>query len=939
MNKNALIKSVCTLTFLTGTFLNYAQNKEQHIRDVQIISYNTETKLPELMKFTAESSVSEKDFAAWMNTQFKFKAGIELREYQSEQDELGFKHKRYQQYCNNYPIEGATLIAHSKQGQLESVNGEYYSEITAPVQPVLSEKQALQKALNKVQAKKYMWENKADEQLMRTAFNKPSFTYYPKGELVIVKNTENKFSLAYKFNIYAEEPLYRAYVYVDAVQGNIIGEQSILCTIDTPATADTKYSGQQSITTDSYGTSQYRLRESGRGNGIETYNCNSTTSYTNTDFTNTSTSWTGAGTNQAGTDAHWGAERTYDYFKQTFNRNSIDDKGYKLMSYVHYNKNFVNAFWDGQRMTYGDGDPAKGFGVMTGLDVCGHEITHGLVSNTASLGNGEAGALNESFADIFGTCIEKFARPNNYDWKMGPELMTNGKGIRDMSDPNSLQQPDTYKGTYWDAGGEVHINDGPCNYWFYLMCQGGSGTNDINNAYNVTAIGMEDAAKIAYRGLTKYFTSSTNYSSARTYTLKAAVDLFGDCSPQVIACANAWYAVGVGTQYNPAAVTAGFSAAQTNSCTLPSTISFTNTTTYGATYQWDFGDGTTSTQVNPSHTYTQAGTYTVKLSAVGCTNTQDQIVKNAYITINPPAAPTATDGLHCGPGEVLLSANGAGTLVWYDAQGNQVGTGATYTTPILTTTATYYVASSISQAAVTGGPATNTTLGGGSYLNFTHYLVFDALDGLTIKNVDVYTQSAGNRTIELQDANGTILLTKTVNLTNSGKNTVALDFHVNSGIGYRLAATGTTIDMYRNNAGAVYPIAVGSLVSITGTDVSASNPAYYYYFYNWEVQKDPCVSATVSAIATIDPCIGIGELSLQNIQIMPNPAADIIYLSNCPKNMQLKIIDQTARLVQQESTQGVEQYKLDISALANGIYYLQLFSDSGTITKKIRVQH
>jgi hypothetical protein len=593
--------------------------------------------------------------------------------------------------------------------------------------------------------------------------------------------------------------------------------------------------------------------------------------YTNTDFINTSSTWNTTGIDQAATDAHWGAEQTYDFYKQNFNRNSIDGNGYKLLSYVHYSTNFVNAYWDGTEMTYGDGDVSQGFSIMTALDVCGHEITHGLTANTAALGGGEAGALNEGFSDIFGTTIEHFARPNQWDWIIGADITTNHLGIRNMSNPKQFTQPDTYLGTNWDPNGEVHNNNGPCIFWYYLLCQGKSGTNDNGNAYNVSGIGMSDASKIAFRALTVYFTPSTNYTSARAYAIQASTDLFGSCSPQTIACTNAWYAVGVGTQYAASAVATSFSANTTSSCALPAAVQFTNTTANGASYSWTFGDGTGSTLTNPTHNYTQGGTFTVKLVALGCSGGKDSVVKTSYITISAPTVPTVAGAGRCGSGSVTLSANGVGTINWYNSAAADTiqGTGTSFITPIITTTTNDHAASSIPQSPVSGGP--DSTLGPGSYLNFSHYLIFDASDGLTIQSVDVYASGSGARTIELQSSTGATLLSTTVTISTTGKTRVPLNFHVPAGTGYHLAATGTLINFFRNNGGAVFPYTIGSLVSVTGTDVSASNPAYYYFFYDWVIQKDPCLSSAVPVVATIS---GSGaNISVNSVSVCPGTQA------------------------------------------------------------------
>lgn len=574
------------------------------------------TNLPSFIKLAPSHELKQEAFIDWAVYAFNLPAGATFKPYKVEKDELGYTHVRHQQYVNNYPVEGTQVITHSRNGHITMVNGDYYQNFSSNLSAALTEKDALQKALDKVAAKSYMWENAA-----LSAFRGHDYT--PKGELVVVHKkgadySANNMRLAYKFNIYAEVPLYRANVFVDAATGEILDEQNLICTADVVGSAVTKYSGTVTMTCNNAG-SNYTLQETGRGNGIVTKNLSNGTNYGSaTSFTNATSSWTSTGNNQAATDAHWGAEMTYDYYMQVHNRNSIDDNGYALNSFVHYSTNFVNAFWDGTEMTYGDGNTSQGFTIMTALDVCGHEITHGLVSATANLGSGEAGALNEGFADIFGTTIEAFARPSQHDWIMGKDIMPSGTGIRNMSNPNQLQQPDTYQGTYWDASGEVHTNDGPAIYWYYLLCQGGTGTNDNGNAYNVTGLTMAKARLIAFRGLTVYFTSTTNYANARNYTIQAATDIYGACSTELQSTANAWYAVGVGAQYTSTGAVAGYSVGSIPTCGLPVAVTFNNTSTNSSSYAWDFGDGGTSTATTPTHSYAAAGTYTVTLVATGC---------------------------------------------------------------------------------------------------------------------------------------------------------------------------------------------------------------------------------------------------------------------------------------------------------------------------------
>jgi hypothetical protein len=235
---------------------------------------------------------------------------------------------------------------------------------------------------------------------------------------------------------------------------------------------------------------------------------------------------------------------TYDYYKKVHNRNSIDDEGMDVISLVHVGVNYANAFWNGAFMSYGDGRNRNPF---TQIQIVGHELTHGVTQHTASLIYAyESGALNESFSDIFGMTIGYWAGITKSDGSMIWKIIS-----RDLADPNSTHQPDTYLGKYWKTGGSdnggVHTNSQVQNHWYYILCEGESGVNDNGQEYDVEPIGIEKARDIAYRTLVYYLFPGTQYYDARNASLQATADLYGRCSEEYKTVANAWYAVGVGT--------------------------------------------------------------------------------------------------------------------------------------------------------------------------------------------------------------------------------------------------------------------------------------------------------------------------------------------------------------------------------------------------------
>ncbi|OFX57554.1 MAG: hypothetical protein A2046_10830, partial [Bacteroidetes bacterium GWA2_30_7] len=642
---------------------------EKLIQESELILLDDNTGVPTYLKIKKDSFLPFSQFTNWAKEVLKMNSEDDLLQIKSEEDKLGFVHYRFQQTYKNIPVEGGIYISHVKNGQVQTINGKFFKGININITSDIQENTALDKAISHVGAKTYKWQNAEEEVHLKSEKNNNNATYYPKGELVIVPVnfdfTEANFRLAYKFDIYAEEPLSRAYIYVDAINGNIIAKNNRILHTDVTGTAVTKYCGTQSITTDSYAGS-YRLRETSRGGGVETYDLNNGTSYASaTDFTDSDNFWNNvnAQKDEAATDAHFGAEKTYDYFFNEHGRNSFDNLGTKLLSYVHYSYNYVNAFWDGQRMTYGDGDGT--YTPLTSMDVCAHELTHGITEFSAGLiYSGESGALNESFSDIYGSVLEFYATPSYADFLIGEDFSPGGAGFRSMENPNLHNNPDTYDGLYWSYA-EVHNQSGVQNHWFYLLSQGGSGVNDIGNSYSVTGIGWEKAANIAYRNLTVYLTPSSNYNDARFYAIQSAIDLYGECSIETIQTTNAWYAVGVGAVSNTNVIV-GFNASSTFSCNIPSTISFSNSTLNASSYIWTFGDGDTSLLQNPSHTYTSIGTYSVKLVAYGsgaCGSSSDSILKSNYITItnsggpiSPSCSPTTTSYC-CGYGITNVTLN------------------------------------------------------------------------------------------------------------------------------------------------------------------------------------------------------------------------------------------------------------------------------------------
>lgn len=246
--------------------------------------------------------------------------------------------------------------------------------------------------------------------------------------------------------------------------------------------------------------------------------------------------------------AHYNGGEAFEYFLNTFSRNSINGSGGNIISLINVKDenglDMDNAFWNGAAMFYGNGLEVFDSPLAKALDVAGHEMSHGVIQNTANLEYvGQSGALNESFADIFGAMIDR------EDWKMGEDVVDQSVfstgALRDLSNPNNggsqlgdpgwqpknmseyQNLPETPQG---DFGG-VHINSGIANHAFYLLAN---------------EIGRTKAEQIYFKALNDYLVKSSQFIDARNAVIQSAKDLHGDNAPEVSAASQAFDQVGIG---------------------------------------------------------------------------------------------------------------------------------------------------------------------------------------------------------------------------------------------------------------------------------------------------------------------------------------------------------------------------------------------------------
>ncbi|TQJ46812.1 M4 family metallopeptidase [Streptomyces sp. SLBN-115] len=552
-------------------------------------------------------------------------------------------------------------------------------------------------------------------------------------------------------------------------------------------TGNSQYSGTVTIGTTLSG-STYQLNDTTRGTH-KTYSLNNGTSGTGTLMTDADDTWgTGSGSNTqtAGVDAHFGAQTTWDFYKNTFGRSGIKNDGVAAYSRVHYSTAYVNAFWDDDCfcMTYGDGTSSTH--ALTSLDVAGHEMSHGVTSNTANLNyTGESGGLNEATSDIFGTGVEFYANNSSDvgDYLIGEKIDINGDGtpLRYMDEPDK----DGGSADSWYSGVgnlDVHYSSGPANHMFYLLSEG-SGSKTINGVtYNsptsdgvaVAGIGRAAALQIWYKALTTYMTSSTNYAGARTAALSAATALYGSSSTQYAGVGNAFAGINVGSHItvpstgvsvtNPGsqsatvgtAVSLQISASSTNSGSLtyaatglPAGLSISSSTGLISGTPTTAGSSGTTVTVTDSTGATATASFTWTVSSTGggsCAATQ--LLGNAGFESGSTTW-TATSGVITNSSS--QAARTGSYKAWLD------GYGSTHT-------------DTLSQSVTIPSGCTNTT--------FTFYLHVDTAETTTSTQYDKLTVTAGSTTLatysNLNAASGYVQ--KSFSLGSFAGSTVALKF-------------------------------------------------------------------------------------------------------------------------------------------------------------------
>ncbi len=534
--KNQLILALSLLCITMG----FSQTRSQ-----KIITHST------LKSVEYEKSIPEDQFFSSEYPKLGLASPKEMTFKNKIRDKSGFVHTKYKQSFKGIPVVGGTYILHSKNGLVKRSSGKLYPYIHLETEPKRTIQEAETTAINFIiqrSTQKY------------SQFNTRKFNIKAKSsELCIIDkafpNFSGNYHLAYKVEIKAflNTPILE-YIYVDATTNEILYNHSGIHQESVPATGNTLYYGEQSFMVDSLSANSYKLFDDTRGDGIVTIDGSQpqdiNSEYGYPLFSSKTKHWDLSDTHRgnAALDAHYSATQYYDFLKNRFDRNSIDNEGFPLISVVHIQSPFfANAYWDGYTTNYGDGD-CKNYGPLTSIEIVAHEFTHGLTNFTSELiYDEESGAINEAMSDIFGKSLELTIDPDHFSWIIGESILTDddAEPIRNMKDPNLQDDPKYYKGEMWEDGADVHVNSGVFNYWFYLIVEGESGINEKGYNYDVKSIGLNKALDIVYGVQTGYLTESSNYIDLYQSTVAYAKELFGETSVELENVIEAWKTIGL----------------------------------------------------------------------------------------------------------------------------------------------------------------------------------------------------------------------------------------------------------------------------------------------------------------------------------------------------------------------------------------------------------
>jgi bacillolysin len=611
--KKLILQTIC-LCFMAETY-TWAQ-KGGKLLNLNNTKIQAEITAGGVIKFKEANKLTTKQISANPSQYLGINPNFSILQKRKDTSVNGLEHERFTQYYKGIEVQGGELVMHIKNGFITEANQQLYQiENDAPSKPSITAQKAIEIALTQHNAKEYYWQNKYREDRAKANGR----TYYPSPELCYLPDSAGT-SLCYRMYVYSSLPQIAKQYFVNATTGAMqaIKNMEMTCfqNSEKPRKVEStvpKYLKKpEAMATNLSIINCFNMVVTTPFDGIQILKgqydsdysvpylpinaCNNAVNtvmttdgyiykFGNNNWDIASNSFSSLITKGVGLIS-FGMEKADAYFSSHFGRAGHGPNANGVDIDVHFphdfndgegNPNPFNASYTYDPVGNDDIHIGQGFGetiadIYASPDVMGHEYQHGVDAYRASLDyEGESGALDESFADIFGEAIERFIRGTN-DFKIMNEVRRNG-AMRSMISPNNpggtlyennygTYQPDRYNGFYWknttnlnDDNGGVHRNSGVQNHMFYMLVNGGNGFTNSGTAhgiiynnpgytYTIEGIGWDKAITIAYHAQ-NFMNSGCTYAQARNAWVQAAVALYGACSFEAIQTGLAWHAVGL----------------------------------------------------------------------------------------------------------------------------------------------------------------------------------------------------------------------------------------------------------------------------------------------------------------------------------------------------------------------------------------------------------
>ncbi|WP_249260889.1 M4 family metallopeptidase [Virgibacillus pantothenticus] len=538
--KKVGVASMTTVLVLgSSQMVNAAENGEWKLKeDVETLwDENKQGEVPSFIngKLSDQQITSEKDVAKFFQANqavFKLNPKTELKFLEADVDDVGMTHYKYQPKIQNIPIDNSKVVVHVNQhNKIAAINGEFHPKAPTKLKEErkLTKKEAVSKAWKHIDVKRSEADQKI-QSLTGEVFN----SLEENAQLVVFQNNDN-YTLAYRVELQFAQPSPANWqIWLNAENGKILKASNQVKEAAQTGTGVGTLGDTKDLNTFLHQNSYYLYDTTKEMDGvIETFDNQGGSQYqlpgiyvTDSDNQFTSES------QKAAVDAHYYASEVFDYYYDTFDRVSYDNNGASIRSSVNFGNDYNNAAWVGNQMIYGNGD-GDTFTYLSGAkDIVAHELTHAVIQETADLVyENQPGALNESFADVFGYFVD------TEDWLLGEDVFTpgtEGDALRSLADPTAYNQPDhmddyqNLPNTSEGDWGGVHINSGIANKAAY---------------HTIEAIGANKAEQIYYRALTVYLTPNSSFLDAHQALIQSASDLYDTETTNAIA--EAWEQVGI----------------------------------------------------------------------------------------------------------------------------------------------------------------------------------------------------------------------------------------------------------------------------------------------------------------------------------------------------------------------------------------------------------